>query len=75
MRTELVLSALTKALARRRPYGVIHHSDGAAQYASLAFGQRCQTKGVRRSMGSQGDAYDNAMAESFFASLEYELVE
>ena len=75
MRTELVLSALNMALAQRRPEGVIHHSDQGSQYASLAFGQRCQTMGVRPSMGSRGDAYDNAMAESFFASLECELLD
>jgi putative transposase len=62
------------ALALRKPDGVIHHSDQGSQYTSLAFGQRCQIMGVRPSMGSVGDAYDNAMAESFFASLECELI-
>lgn len=54
---------------------MIHHSDQDSKYASLAFGQRCQTMGVHPSMGSRRDAYDNAMAESFFASLECELVD
>lgn len=75
MRSELVLAALNMALATRKPEGVIHHSDQGSQYASLAFGQRCQTMGVRPSMGSRGDTYDNAMAESFFASLECELID
>ena len=45
------------------------------QYTSLAFGQRCQEAGVRPSMGSVGDCYDNALCESFFATLECELLE
>jgi putative transposase len=75
MTAELVLSALNMALQQRRPDGVIHHSDQGSQYASIAFGDRCRKMGVRPSMGSVGDAYDNAMAESFFASLECELIE
>ena len=75
MVTELVLSALNMALQQRKPYGVIHHSDQGSQYASIAFGDRCKKMGVRPSMGSVGDAYDNAMAESFFASLECELID
>ena len=75
MRTELLLGALNRTLATRKPEGVIHHSDQGSQYAALAFGERCRTMGVRPSMGSRGDAYDNAMAESFFASLEGELIE
>ena len=75
MAAELVLSALNMALQQRRPEGVIHHSDQGSQYASIAFGDRCRKMGVRPSMGSVGDAYDNAMAESFFASLEGELIE
>ena len=47
----------------------------SAQYTSLDFGKRCKEMGVRPSMGSVGDAYDNAMAESFFASLECELID
>ena len=72
--TAVVLDALDLAAAMRQPEGVIHHSDQGSQYAALAFGQRCHTLGVRPSMGSRGDAYDNAMAESFFATLEVELL-
>ena len=54
---------------------MIHHSDQGSQYTSLDFGKRCKEMGVRPSMGSVGDAYDNAMAESFFASLECELID
>jgi putative transposase len=74
MTAELVLAALNMALQQRRPQGVIHHSDQGSQYTSIAFGQRCKKMGVRPSMGTVGDAYDNAMAESFFASLECELI-
>ena len=75
LRTELVLDALEMAIGQRRPDGVIHHSDQGSQYTSLAFGKRCSEAGVRPSMGSVGDAYDNAMCESFFATLECELLE
>ena len=75
MTSDLVLAALNMALQRRRPNGVIHHSDQGSQYTSIAFGERCQKMGVRPSMGTVGDAYDNAMAESFFASLECELID
>ena len=75
LRTELVLTALDMALGQRRPEEVIHHSDRGTQYTSIAFGSRCQEMGVRPSMGSVGDAYDNAMAESFFATLECELLD
>jgi putative transposase len=74
LQTTVVLEALEMAAAMRRPESVIHHWDQGSQYAALAFGQRCQTLGVRPSMGSRGDAYDNAMAESFFATLEVELL-
>ena len=74
MTTDLVLAALNMAVAQRRPRQVIHHSDRGRQYASIAFTKRCQAVGVRTSMGRVGDAYDNAMAESFFASLECELI-
>ena len=60
LRTELVLDALEMAIGQRRPDGVIHHSDQGSQYTSLAFGKRCKEAGVRPSMGSVGDAYDNA---------------
>jgi len=75
LRTELVLAALDMAVRRRRPDGVIHHSDRGCQYTSIAFGLRCGQAGVRPSMGSVGDAYDNAMCESFFATLECELLD
>jgi putative transposase len=75
LRTALVLAALDMAVAQRRPTDVIHHSDQGCQYTSLAFGRRCRDAGVRPSMGSVGDAYDNAMCESFFATLECELIE
>ncbi len=74
LRTELVLEALAMAVRQRRPEGVIHHSDQGSQYTSIAFGERCRAAGVRPSMGSLGDAYDNAMCESFFATLECELI-
>lgn len=75
LRTELVLSALDMALYRRGyPRGVIHHSDQGCQYTSIAFGRRCAEAGVRPSMGSVGDCYDNAMCESFNATLECELL-
>ena len=57
------------------PHGVIHHSDQGSQYTSLAFGKRCRDADVRPSTGSVGDCYDNAMCESFFATLECELLE
>src|SRR5262245_30612363 len=75
LRTELVLAALDMALAQRRPDGVIHHSDHGSQYTAVAYGQRCVTFGIRPSMGSVGDAYDNALCESFFATLECELLD
>jgi len=75
LHSKIVLDALDMALWRRRPSGVIHHSDQGSQYTSLAFGRRCREAGVRPSMGSVGDAYDNAMAESFFATLECELLD
>ena len=75
LRTELVLAALDMALGQRRPQGVIHHSDHGCQYTSIAHGQRCLAFGVRPSMGPVGDAYDNALCESFFATLECELLD
>ncbi len=75
LRAELVIDALEMAIGQRQPGGVIHHSDQGSQYTSLAFGKRCQEAGVRPSMGSVGDAYDNAMCESFFATLECELLD
>ena len=75
LRTELVLDALNMALGQRRATGVIHHSDQGCQYTSIAFGLRCREAGVQPSMGSVGDCYDNAMCESFFATLECELLD
>ena len=75
MTADLVVAALNMALLTRKPAAVIHHSDQGSQYTSIAFGNRCQEMGVRPSMGTVGDAYDNAMAESFFASLECELID
>jgi len=75
LRTELVLKALDMALGQRRPSKVIHHSDQGSQYTSIAFGQRCREADVRPSMGSVGDCFDNAMCESFFATLECELLD
>ena len=75
LKTALVLDALEMALAQRRLESVIHHSDRGCQYTSYAFGKRCREAGVVPSMGSTGDAYDNAMAESFFATLEREVID
>jgi putative transposase len=75
LRTELVLDALNMALWQRRPREVVHHSDHGTQYTSIAFGKRCREAGVRPSMGSIGDCYDNALCESFFATLECELLD
>ena len=75
LRSELVLQALEMAYGQRRPGDVVHHSDQGTQYTSIAFGMRCQQMGVRPSMGSVGDCFDNAMAESFFATLECELLD
>ena len=75
LRTELVLEALNMAIGQRRPGAVIHHSDQGSQYTALAFGQRCEEAGIRPSMGSAGDCFDNAMCESFFATLECELLD
>lgn len=75
MRTELVADALQMAVARRRPEpGLIHHSDQGSQYVALGFGQKARDAGIAVSMGSKGDAFDNAVAESFFATIKKELV-
>jgi len=75
MRATLVVDALKMALTRRRPEpGLIHHSDHGSQYVSLAFGRAARDAGIAVSMGSRGDAYDNAVAETFFATLNKELV-
>ncbi len=75
LRTGLVLDALVMAVQRRRPKpGLVHHSDHGCQYTSLAFGRRCREAGIAQSLGSVGDCFDNAMAESFNATLECELI-
>lgn len=75
LKAELVIDALNMAVGQRQPATVIHHSDQGCQYTSVAFGLRCREVGVKPSMGSVGDAYDNAMCESFFATLECELLD
>jgi len=75
MRTELVVDALQMALAHRRPApGLIWHSDQGSQFVSLAFGQQARAAGIAQSMGSRGDCWDNAVAESFFATIKKELI-
>ena len=74
-RKELVIDALRMAIAQRQPSELVHHSDHGSQYTSLAFGKRCKDYGIQISMGSVGDCYDNALAESLFASLESELID
>ncbi len=76
LQSALVLAALRLALQRRRPTaGLIHHSDRGCQYTSLTFGQHLRAAGLVPSTGSVGDCYDNAVAESFFASLKVGLVD
>jgi len=72
LRTELVTAALEMALSQRKPVDVIHHSDQGCQYTSIEFGLRCREANVRPSTGTVADCYDNAMCESFFATLECE---
>ena len=75
MRAELVTDALQMALTNRRPErGLIWHSDQGSQFVSLAFGQKARAAGIAQSMGSRGDCFDNAVAESFFATLKKELI-
>ena len=75
MRAELVTDALQMALAHRQPErGLIWHSDQGSQFVSLAFGQQARAAGIAQSMGSKGDCFDNAVAESFFATLKKELI-
>ena len=75
LRTSLVTAALDMAIMQRAPVDVIHHSDQGCQYTSIEFGKRCRQAGIRPSTGSVGDCYDNAMCESFFATLECELID
>ena len=73
MRQELVVDALKMAVARRRPQkGTIHHSDHGGQYIGLTFGQTCHDAGIAQSMGAVGSCFDNAVAETFFATLTKE---
>jgi putative transposase len=75
LRTELVVDALQMAIARRKPApGLVHHSDRGVQYTSLSFGKRLKDEGLLPSMGQVGTAYDNALAESFVATLKTELL-
>jgi putative transposase len=76
MRAELVADAIDMATLRRRPpTGAIAHSDHGSNYCSWVFGQRLRASGLLGSMGTVGDALDNAVAESFFASLQCELLD
>jgi putative transposase len=75
MRTELVLDALGMAITRRDPDGTILHSDHGAQFASWAFGRRLRDAGLLGLMGSVGDCYDNSMMESFWGTLQIELLD
>ena len=75
MRSELVADALQMAVAARRPEkGTIHHSDHGGQYIGLLFGQTCHDAGIAQSMGAVGSCFDNAVAETFFATLTKELL-
>lgn len=75
--TELAIGAVELAVWRRGLVegGLIHHSDQGAQFTSLAFGNKLQALGIRASMGSVGDCFDHALIESFFATLECELID
>lgn len=78
LRAEMVCDAFDMARWRRRPEagsGLVHHADHGTQYTSWVFGQRLRAAGILGSMGSVGDALDNAMAESFFATLQTELLD
>ena len=72
---ELMVRALQMAVRTRHPAQVIHHSDHGSQYTSQKFRQACAAANVKVSMGSVGDCFDNAMAESLFATLETELID
>jgi len=75
LKADLVVDALSMAVVRRRPAaGVIHHSDRGSQYTSLAFGRTLRESSVAASMGSRGDAYDNAACESFMSTIKNELI-
>jgi putative transposase len=74
MRKQLVIEALDMAIYRRKVLAVVHHPDQVSQYSSIAFGLRCKAASIRPPMRSRGDCYDNAMCESFNATLECELL-
>src|SRR4051794_4315131 len=75
LRAELVVDALEMAVGRRRPdVGLVHHSDRGSQFTSLLFTHRCRSVGIDVSMGSRGDCFDNAVLESFHATLKKDLI-
>jgi putative transposase len=75
LRQELVIDALQMAISRRKPdSGVIHHSDKGSQYTAVLFTGRCKQAWITPSTGSKGDCFDNAVSESFHASLKKELI-
>ena len=74
LRAELGLNLLEMAVAQRRPTDVIHDSGQGYLYTSLAFENRGQQESIRLSIRSVGDCYDNALCESFYATLECELI-
>ena len=75
LKTELVIDALAMAITRRRPpAGLVHHSDRGSQYTSLACGKTLRDSGLLASMGSRGDAFDNAACESFISTIKNELL-
>jgi putative transposase len=75
LRTKLVIDALEMAVWRRKPSsGLVHHSDRGVQYTALSFGKRLEEVGIVPSMGRAGSALDNAISESFVATLKCELV-
>jgi len=77
MRAELVIDALGMATLRREPVsgGTILHSDHGSQYTAWSFGKRLEAAGILPSMGSVGDCYDNAMMESFWGTMQLELLD
>jgi putative transposase len=75
LRAELVVDALQMAIARRRPdAGLVHHSDRGSQYTSLIFTRRCRAVGIEVSMGATGSCFDNAVLESFHATIKKDLI-
>jgi len=74
LQTPIVVDALEMAYRSRRPTGVIHHSDQGCQYTSIAFGRAAARAGIDLSMGSVGDCFDNALAESLWATLDRDLL-